>query len=431
MTADVVVVGSGPGGATVARQLARADKRVVLLEKGRDHQLLGYHLSALLIADKHGLHFTDEGLQIVRAITTGGSTVMYCGTAADPPDWMWTKYGIDLIDYVKETKEELGIAPLPDEVVGEGGLRLLESANELGYHFEKMPKFIDPTKCRMTCGGACVLGCPHGAKWTAREYIREMSEAGGELVTRADVQHVTIEDGVATGVVAITPKGLLEVEAKIVVLAAGGLGTPCILQKSGLTEAGVGMFIDPLVFVTGVSDGKGTSQGPPMGVGTYELIDEGILLSDLIDPWALWIAMTLIANPSKLPTFRHYRRQLGLMVKIGDERQGFITMDGRVHKPLAEQDRKRLNRGASIARQILLKAGCDPETIMVGPVRGAHPGATARIGEVVDENLATRIENLYVSDASVIPEALDRPVVLTAISLAKRLADHLQATIFA
>jgi choline dehydrogenase-like flavoprotein len=191
------------------------------------------------------------------------------------------------------------------------------------------------------------------------------------------------------------------------------------------------MFIDPLVFVTGVSDGKGTSQGPPMGVGTYELIDEGILLSDLIDPWALWIAMTLIANPSKLPTFRHYRRQLGLMVKIGDERQGFITMDGRVHKPLAEQDRKRLNRGASIARQILLKAGCDPETIMVGPVRGAHPGATARIGEVVDENLATRIENLYVSDASVIPEALDRPVVLTAISLAKRLADHLQATIFA
>ena len=62
---------------------------------------------------------------------------------------------------------------------------------------------------------------------------------------------------------------------------------------------------------------------------------------------------------------------------------------------------------------------------MVGPVRGAHPGATARIGQVVDENLETEVKNLYVSDASVIPEALHRPVVLTVIGLAKRLSEHI------
>jgi choline dehydrogenase-like flavoprotein len=118
------------------------------------------------------------------------------------------------------------------------------------------------------------------------------------------------------------------------------------------------------------------------------------------------------------------------MVKIGDERKGFISLDGRISKPLTERDRQRLNRGAAMSREILIKAGCDPASIMVGPARGAHPGATARIGEVVDENLQTRIKNLYVSDASVLPEALDRPVVLSVISLAKRLSHHLLTRVF-
>jgi len=187
------------------------------------------------------------------------------------------------------------------------------------------------------------------------------------------------------------------------------------------------MFVDPLVLVTGVSrfKGEGTALGPPMTVGTYEFLEEGILLADLIDPWGMWLINTALRNPSRLLDFLEYRNQLGMMVKVGDERQGFITMDGQISKPLSEQDRSRLNRGASIARRILIRAGCDPRSIIVGPVRGAHPGATARIGTIVDQNLETEIKNLFVADASVIPEALDRPVVLTVISLSKRLSDHL------
>ena len=78
-----------------------------------------------------------------------------------------------------------------------------------------------------------------------------------------------------------------------------------------------------------------------------------------------------------------------------------------------------------MAREVLRRAGCDPSSLVVGPVRGAHPGATAAIGRVVDTNLETRVKNLFVSDASVLPEALGRPVVLTLIGLAKRLAAHL------
>lgn len=428
---DVVVAGSGPGGATVARQMARSGKSVLLLEKGRHQKMIGNHFSALGYADKFGLSFTEEGLNVVRAFITGGSTIMYCGAATRPPEWMKTKYGVDLDNYVDETIKELEIDVLPDEVIGTAGMRILEAGNELGYKFEKMNKFISATKCKRKCGGTCMLGCPHGAKWGARNYIEDMIIAGGEIITRADVQHVTHEDGQVTGLLALTPKGLLKVEAKSVVISAGGIGTPSILQKSGLYEAGQGMFIDPLVFVTGVSRFKGTSQGPPMTVGTMEFLEEGILLSDLIDPWGMWLIMALLKNPSKILDFFQYRKQMGLMVKIGDERKGFIGMDGKISKPMTERDRLRLNRGSIMAREILIKAGCSPESIMVGPVRGAHPGATARIGDVVDNNLETRIKGLFVSDASVLPDALDRPLVLTLVSLAKRLADHLEKEVLA
>lgn len=428
--ADVAIAGSGPGGATVAARLARAGKKVVLLEKGRDLKMLGNHLTGLLIADKMGASFSEEGLNIVRAFVTGGSTIMYCGAATPPPDYFKTKYNIDLDSYVNETIEELNLYPLPDEVIGKAGMRIMEAGNELGWEFEKFAKFIDPEKCISVCGGTCMLGCPKGAKWSAREYIDEMRSAGGELVARADVQQVKVEDGVATGLTANVPGGVLDVDADVVIISAGGIGTPSILQKSGLHDAGRGMFVDPLVFVTGVAKDRGTCLGPPMGVGTYKLNEEGIVLSDLIDPLGMWVIMSALKNPSKILDFLKYRRQYGLMVKIGDEREGFVTMDGRISKPLTERDRYRLNRGAAISRDILVRAGCDPASIIVGPVRGAHPGATARIGHIVDENLRTEVKNLYVSDASVIPEALDRPVVLTLISLAKRLSDHLLDDVF-
>jgi choline dehydrogenase-like flavoprotein len=426
-SADVVIVGSGPGGSTVGRELAAAGWKVVLLEKGRHHRFIGNHFTALRFADRMGLSFSEEGLHLVRGFITGGSTIMYCGSAMEPPEWFKSRFGIDLAPYTAATIRELSLEPLPDDVVGFAGLRIMDAANSMGHKFEKMRKFINPSKCKMHCGGTCMLGCPHGAKWTAREYLEQMKASGGELITRADVQEVKVQDGTATGVIAGIPGGRLEVDAKYVVVSAGGLGTPSILQRSGIFEAGVGLFVDPLVFVTGVSNEKGTCQGPPMTVGTSEMLDEGILLSDLIDPWGMWIIMTLLKNPGRIFDFFSYRRHMGLMVKIGDERSGFVTADGRVSKPLTERDRYKLNKGAAISRKILIKAGCDPDTVQIGPVRGAHPGSTARIGEIVDADLQTKFKNLYVSDASVIPEALDRPVVLTVISLAKRLADHLKA----
>src|SRR5687767_14092452 len=61
---DAIVDGSGPGGATVARELARAEKHVLLLERGQDHRGRGYYgtyLGAMLYSDRSSLLFTEEG----------------------------------------------------------------------------------------------------------------------------------------------------------------------------------------------------------------------------------------------------------------------------------------------------------------------------------------------------------------------------------
>ena len=120
LQANVIVVGSGPGGATVARQLARDGESVLLLERGVDYRsrlYYGTYLGALIYADRMSLLFTKEGLNIIRPLMVGGATSMYCGCAAPPPDWLKDKHGVDIEQEVSETVEELEIAPLPPELL--------------------------------------------------------------------------------------------------------------------------------------------------------------------------------------------------------------------------------------------------------------------------------------------------------------------------
>ena len=88
-------------------------------------------------------------------------------------------------------------------------------------------------------------------------------------------------------------------------------------------------------------------------------------------------------------------------------------------------DYERLNDAYEVCKKILFEAGASKSSIFMRPFIGTHPSATVRIGEMLDTNLQTEINGLYVCDASVFPEALDRPTVLTIIGLGKRLAKYL------
>ena len=104
---DVVIIGSGAGGATVAKELSETGKKVVLLEKGRDHRWIGNIIAAAMFIDRMGFRRSQEGLCIIRAITTGGSTMIYGANSVPPPDWFLTEYGIHLEKYTASAIKEM------------------------------------------------------------------------------------------------------------------------------------------------------------------------------------------------------------------------------------------------------------------------------------------------------------------------------------
>lgn len=434
MEADVVVVGSGPGGATVARQLARAGRRVVLLERGRDHRgkfYFGTYLGALLYTDRASLLFTREGLNIIRPLMLGGATSMYCGSAAHPPAWLKSDYGIDLDRYADETSDELGIAPLPEELRGEASTRIAAAAASLGQDWQPQPKFMRPRRTpEFDCGAHCMLGCRCGAKWSANEYVDQAVAAGCRLVTGAKVEAVVVEGGAAAGVRGTWSGEMFTLHADTVVLAAGGIGSPLILRNSGqaaaFLDAGRGMALDSTLMVYGASADAGIGHDPPMTYG-YEDEANGYMLSTLIDPWLLYPLVTALKDVRLPLTWPRWNRTLGVMIKVTDEVAGEIHAEHEINKPITARDQERFDHAVEVSRQILVRAGCVPDTIFASPVRGTHPSATVRIGEMLDANLQTGVDNLYVCDASTFPRALGQPTVLTIISLAKRLSDYLLA----
>jgi choline dehydrogenase-like flavoprotein len=423
-----IVVGSGPGGATVARELARAGEPVLLLERGRDwrrSRLYGTYLGALLYADKHALLYTSEGLNIVRPMMLGGATSMYCGCAAEPAAWWRDRYGIELQAESGETVAELAIAALPPELRGDVSTRIAEAGLGLGMPWHPQDKFMQPARSPdFDCGARCMLGCRCGAKWSAAEWVDDAVSAGAELWTEARVERVRISDGRVVGVAGTRQGTRFEVEAERVICAAGGIGSAVLLRESGLEAAGRGMTMDTTVMVYGHSPHRGQGNEPPM---TWSCPDNdlGVLYSTLIDPWLMYPIAMAAKGPAYPLTWHRWGRTLGVMIKLKDEISGEVRADGTITKGITARDRERLSEAEQVAGRILRAAGCAPETVFTTSLRGTHPASTARIGEVVDHDLRTDVGGLYVCDASVFPEALCRPTVLTIIALAKRLASHL------
>lgn len=428
LTADVIVVGTGPGGATVARALAQAGKRVLILERGRDHRgrmHYGTYPGAMAYSDKMSFLFTDEGLNIISPIMVGGATSMYCGCAAPPPTWLKERYGVDIDAEVRATEEELRIAPLPAELRGTASTRIAEAAGALGHDWFAQPKFMSPARAkRFACSASCMLGCRCGAKWSAGEWIDDAVRAGAVLHTGARVARV-LRDGARVAGVEGTLRGRrFAAHAPVVILAAGGIGSPRILQASGLSQAGVGLTMDTTVMVYGEHREKGTGTEPPM-TWSWENPDDGYMLSTLIDPWLLYPLGAARVGLRPALMWPKWGNLLGIMIKLKDDISGGVRADGGISKPLTASDAAKLAGARALCERILIEAGARPRSIFMRPLMGTHPSGTVRIGTMLDTNLQTEVDGLYVCDASTFPESLDRPTVLTIIGLGRRLARHL------
>ncbi|MFX1507543.1 MAG: GMC family oxidoreductase N-terminal domain-containing protein [Promethearchaeota archaeon] len=422
---DTVIVGAGISGAMLARDLTKEGQQILLLEKGGYHKFLGNHPTLVRIADRKGFRYTKEHLFVASGITVGGSSVISAGTAFHPPKGFFRPWGIDLEQELNEAEKEANITILPDELIGKGNLHLLDVGNKLGQEWVRFPKFVDPIKCIPNCS-SCMLGCKHNAKFTARTLIEE-AMTNGLMLQKKKVERVIIEGGKAIGV---KPKRGHIIKANRIIVSAGGIHSTILLQKSGIKKSGKGFFMDPMIFTYGVATNKAhrTTHDMPMVVGTYKFQkEEGILQSAVTDPWGMFLlSLVYRKNPLRITKFRHYPRLMGIMTKIQDDKNGTIS-SGRfgitISKKLTIEDRKRLERGKMYSKEVLLEAGA--KKLFSSPIRGAHPGGTNSINEVVNTNFQTEYPNLYVCDSSILPRSLGAPLVITLMAFAKKLAKQI------
>jgi len=158
----------------------------------------------------------------------------------------------------------------------------------------------------------------------------------------------------------------------------------------------------------------------PMSAGIH-MDEEGYMMTDMSH--ASGTTALFAAQVLRFGQVFSRSRTLQIMVKARDELGGHLTDNGGVRKILDKNEKKKLLRGYERARVILQQAGA--KDIFKTWYLAAHPGGTVKIGDLLDSDLKTEYENLYVCDCSVIPESWGLPPTLTIVGLGKRLARHL------
>ncbi len=417
---EYLIIGSGAGGAALAHELTKKGKRVLVIEKGIYEKEIGTEPDAFRYLE---MLQSKEGVFIARGIMAGGTTTISCGNGVRCSEKELADLGIHMEEEFLETEADMKIAPIDQSLISKkGSEQIFKAACEAGYDMELMPKFVETAKCRKC--GKCIFGCKFGAKWTSLTYFDQAIANGAEVLYGTSVDKIIIEDGRAKGVVASNGKGNQEIFADTVICAAGGIGTPIILQKSGIDKAGKNLFIDMLVNTYGVKEGLTLDHEPTMALLKNYHSDKGFIVSPWINPSKAIRDIELATGGVELST----RNMIGFMTKISDEPVGRVFADGTISKPVTAKDQEKIDEGVAISKEILKKLGIPEDKIYVSQnPQSGHPGGTAAIGTVVDTDLKTEVDNLYVCDASVFPTTTGLPPIVTITALAKRLGKHLAA----
>lgn len=422
-----VVVGSGAGGATVARELAGSFD-VTILEEGRPFRPLSFSMPFMEMLKGSGMLLDErmtsalfppmrirrsrEGMALVSGRCVGGTTTISAGNALRM-DHDLKEIGIDLDREFERLSREVPVSA--DHAPGwrADTRELFALCRDMGLSPRPTPKLIDFRRCRRC--GRCILGCPAGAKWDARVFVRQAADRGARLVENCRVESVRVDGKLATGVQAVRAGRREFFPADVVVVAAGGLDTPAILRRSGIRKEG-GLFVDPVLCLAGRWDGAG-----PQGEISMPFVaqQDGYIISPYFD------YLSYFFN-------RRWKRPgagtLSLMVKLADSSEG-SAVQRKVCKRLTAGDAKKLDEGIQVCRKILLRLGVRESSLALGTVNAGHPGGAVALSGADAESLhpSSLPGNLYVSDASLLPRSLGNPPILTVVALALAVGKRLKA----
>jgi choline dehydrogenase-like flavoprotein len=417
-----LVVGSGAGGAAAAREL-QGPFDVTIVEAGKEFRPFGWPLPRLegwrstgLLVDEREIRAffpamrvrkATSGMVLVNGVTVGGTTTIATGNGLRL-DGDLAALGIDLDAEFAELAADIAITTAHERGWHEVTRELFDACAGLGLEPQAMPKMGVHERCAHC--GRCVLGCPLHVKWDSRRFVDDAVARGARLVRGHHVERVVIRAGRAVGVDVRDRLRRRFLPADLVVLAAGGLGTPAILQRSGIA-CEPRLSVDPVICVAALR---------PESAYVHEVAMPFFVQRDgyIVSPYFDYLSFFFNRR------WRHPAADIvSLMVKIADANVGGFA-GRRVRKDLTDEDRRRLDDGIRVCRTILGKMGIRPEDTFLGTLNAGHPGGMLPITEREAESLHhDRLPaNVYVADASLLPRALGNPPSLTIMALAKRVA---------
>lgn len=500
VTTDVVVIGTGAGGAVAAARLAEAGYRVVMLEAGTWHRREDFDDNEArqierLYADG-GLRTTDDAaIALVQGEAVGGSTLVNWMIMLRTPDFVlaeWAAHhGIsgmspsDMAPVFARIEREVHASHVPDAAHSVNNAKLLAGAQALGWRARAGQ--LNVVGCKRC--GCCGIGCRHGAKQSADvTYVPRALAAGSTLFTATRAQRIEVlerdlgptQQGtpplkrvVATRRHANGQMNTLQVDAPLVLCAAGAIETPVLLQQSGLGGDAVGQWLrlHPTTAVYAHYDDEVVASA-------------GIPLSTVCDEFLQWQQTDYgfwIETPPMLPSFtaaalpgfgeahaRCMARYRNLGVTIGLTRDGAaraqssgcVSIDRRgarsIQYRLSREDAARVSASIQAMGRLHLAAGARevgsmhsvPRVVRherdLGALAGgihpngvalfsAHVNGTCRMGAARHTSATTPdgerhgVRGVYITDGSVLPTALGVNPQETIMAVASVLAERVAA----
>ncbi len=417
-----IVVGSGAGGATVAKEL-QGKFDVTILEEGNPFSPFTVDLSLIERLKRAGLLLDERMVRLlfpamkvrksngkivmVNGVGTGGTTTI-CTANALRQDRGLEAIGINLDEEFSELSREVPVSDDHRKHWHEHTRQAFRVCEEMGMNPVPSPKMAYRDRCA-ACG-RCIFGCRRGAKWDTRKFL-ELAVAGGAgLLTGCRVRKIVIRNGEALGVEVSNGAHVRFYPADLVVLAAGGFGTPAILRGSGL-ECEERLFVDPVLCVAAKWEGARQDKEIPM---PFIVQRDHYILSPYFD-----FLSYFFNRDWKYPASDTY----SLMIKLADSNSGGVE-GRRIRKELSEADRGKLNEGVTLCKEIFGRLGIKEEEIFLGTINAGHPGGMLPLTEKESVTFHHDIlpENLYVADATLFPESLGNPPILTIMAMAKRVS---------
>ena len=317
-----LIVGTGAGGAMMAKEL-QAKYQVTILEAGGEFKPFSLSVDAMAKLRPSGLYFDERMIRMlipnmlvektqdmimVRGIGLGGTTTLATGNAVRY-DGALKEIGIDLDEQFDALYEELPITTEHQKAWTKTTQDMFRLFEKMGLDPIVTPKLMDADKC--TLCGHCAIGCKYHAKWDTRQLVDEAVRSGAQLVTGCTVRELEITGKEVTAVHARCRGGKRTFRADLVVLAAGGLGTPVILENSGIPCQKT-LFVDPVLCLAGPLKGLGQDRQLLMPFISQQ---EGYILAPYMD------YLSFFFNKDwRMPM----QDMASIMIKLADEETGGI-----------------------------------------------------------------------------------------------------------